>query len=67
MQGDKYQLKFHAAGAGNAAGEKAPTDRRLFHSPIIKFSTMLVRPVATDKRAFYLLNTTERGEATVMS
>ena len=22
---------------------------------------MLVRPVATDKRAFYLLNTTERG------
>ena len=43
-QGDKYQLKFHAAGAGNAAGEKAPTsDRRLFHSPIIKFSTMLVR------------------------
>ena len=78
-QGDKYQLKFHAAGAGNAAGEKAPTsDRRLFHSPIIKFSTMLVRfdhkhflstktfnysfrPVATDKRAFYLLNTTERG------
>ena len=80
-QGEKYQLKFHAAGAGNAAGEKAPTsDRRLFHSPIIKFSTMLVRcrlifqvlpdqkpfndyfrPVATDKRAFYLLNTTERG------
>jgi len=61
-QGDKYQLKFHAAGAGNAAGEKAPTsDKRLFHSPIIKFNTMLVRPVATDKRAFYLLNTTDRG------
>jgi len=60
-QGDKYQLKFHAAGAGNAAGEKAKDDRKLFHSPIIKFSTMLVRPVATDKRAFYLLNTTERG------
>ena len=33
----------------------------MFHSPIIKYSTMLVRPVATDKRAFYLLNTTERG------
>ena len=44
FQGDKYQLKFHAAGAGNAAGEKAPTsDKRLFHSPIIKFNTMLVR------------------------
>ena len=44
LQGDKYQLKFHAAGAGNAAGEKAPTsDKRLFHSPIIKFNTMLVR------------------------
>merc|ERR1711970_1508991 len=58
-QGDKYLLKFHSSTAGQAAGKEE--SRRLFHSPIIKFSTMLVRPVATDKRAFYLLNTTERG------
>ena len=30
-------------------------------SPVIKFSTMLVRPVATNKRAFYLMNTTQIG------
>ena len=30
-------------------------------SPVIKFSTMLVRPVATNKRAFYLMNTTQMG------
>jgi len=58
-QGDKYLLKFHSSSAGQAPGKE--DSRRLFHSPIIKFSTMLVRPVATDKRAFYLLNTTERG------
>merc|ERR1719244_1651452 len=58
-QGDKYLLKFHSSTAGQAAGKEE--SRRLFHSPIIKFSTMLVRPVATDKRAFYLLNTTDRG------
>ena len=38
-----------------------PCCRRLFHSPIIKYSTILVRHVATDKRAFYLLNTTAQG------
>jgi len=58
-QGDKYLLKFHSSSSGQAPGKE--DSRRLFHSPIIKFSTMLVRPVATDKRAFYLLNTTERG------
>ena len=30
-------------------------------SPVIKFSTMLVRPVATNKRAFFLMNTTQIG------
>ena len=54
-QGEKYLLKFH--NNQSQGGES----RRAFHSPIIKFSTMLVRPVATDKRAFYLLNTTECG------
>ena len=38
-----------------------PCCRRLFHSPIIKYSTILVRHVATCMRAFYLLNTTAQG------
>merc|ERR1711936_131921 len=59
-QGDKFLLKFHSSSTSQAASGKEDS-RRLFHSPIIKYSTMLVRPVATDKRAFYLLNTTERG------
>ena len=55
--GDKFLLKFHMSEAGNVQGRQ--DSRKLFHSPIIKFSTMLVRPVATDKCAFYLLNTTQ--------
>ena len=30
-------------------------------SPVIKFSTLIVRPVATNKRAFYMMNTTQMG------
>merc|ERR1712203_495258 len=59
-QGDKFLLKFHSSSSSQAASGKEDS-RRLFHSPIIKYSTMLVRPVATDKRAFYLLNTTQNG------
>lgn len=55
-QGDKYLLKFH-----NNQSQTGPESRRAFHSPIIKYATLLVRPVATDKRAFYLLNTTDDG------
>ena len=59
-QGDKFLLKFHSS-SGGQAGPGREDSRRLLHSPVIKYSTMLVRPVATDKRSFYLLNTTERG------
>merc|ERR1719150_32671 len=60
-QGEKFLLKFHSSSSSSQAASGKEDSRRLFHSPIIKYSTMLVRPVATDKRAFYLLNTTERG------
>ena len=33
----------------------------IFITVFPQYSTMLVRPVATDKRAFYLLNTTDSG------
>merc|ERR1719483_638101 len=57
-QGDKYFLKFHSSASSK---EDSRDVKRQFHSPIIKFSTMLVRPVATDKRAFYVINTTNTG------
>merc|ERR1719225_530141 len=57
-QDDKYLLKFHTSTFGTTG---APQGQKFCHSPVIKFSTMLVRPVATDKRAFYLLNTTQNG------
>jgi hypothetical protein len=45
-QDEKFLLKFHTSSAGgnlpsNTGGGK------FCHSPVIKFSTMLVRPVAT--------------------
>ena len=39
----------------------AVLDRKHLHSPIIKFSSMVVRPNATNRMAFYLMNTTQVG------
>merc|ERR1719225_352554 len=58
-QDDKYLLKFHTSTFGTTA--VGTQGHKFCHSPVIKFSAMLVRPVATDKRAFYLLNTTQNG------
>merc|ERR1719232_2031220 len=61
-QDDKYLLKFHTSTIGTGGvGPNPDKSGKLCHSPIIKFSSMLVRPVATDRRAFYLLNTTQNG------
>jgi len=55
-QDDKYLLKFHTSSAAtNAAAATSGSGglvgglggSKFVHSPIIKFSTMLVRPVAT--------------------
>ena len=57
-QDERYLLKFHTgAGASIQAGGRE--EAKKIHSPVIKFTTMLVRPVATNKRAFYLMNTTQ--------
>jgi len=58
-QDEKYLLKFHT-GSGVVSGA-GRDDAKKIHSPVIKFTTMLVRPVATNKRAFYLMNTTQVG------
>jgi len=57
-QDEKYLLKFHTGSGVVGAGRD---DAKKIHSPVIKFTTMLVRPVATNKRAFYLMNTTQVG------
>jgi hypothetical protein len=44
-QDDKYLLKFHTSTVGNAA--VGSQGHKFCHSPVIKFSAMLVRPVAT--------------------
>ena len=48
-QDDKYLLKFHTTTFGTTG---APQGQKFCHSPVIKFSTMLVRPVATGKSLF---------------
>ncbi|XP_066992612.2 rho guanine nucleotide exchange factor 12 isoform X3 [Anabrus simplex] len=51
-QDDKYCLKFY----NTNAGDRSPT-----LSPVIKVSTVLVRPNAVDKKALYLVNTSQNG------
>jgi hypothetical protein len=43
---DKYLLKFHTSIGGTSLGQN-PAGGKWQHSPIIKFASMLVRPVAT--------------------
>jgi hypothetical protein len=50
-----YQPPFQVESA------KATFSVPYLDSVCVQYSTMLVRPVATDKRAFYLLNTTDSG------
>ena len=55
-QRDKYLLKFHRIQFH--MGRKS---LGAFHSPIIKYSTLLVKPVATDPCAFCVLNSSTYG------
>ena len=50
-QDDKYLLKFHTTTFGTTG---APQGQKFCHSPVIKFSTMLVRPVATGIYAIFI-------------
>ncbi|XP_069677128.1 rho guanine nucleotide exchange factor 12 isoform X3 [Periplaneta americana] len=55
-QDEKYVLKFYNMNTASGGGERSPT-----LSPIIKVSTVLVRPNAVDKKALYLVNTSHNG------
>ena len=47
-QDEKYILKFHTS---TAAPGMATSSGKFNHSPVIKFSALLVRPVATGERS----------------
>ena len=66
-QDDKYLLKFHTTTFSNAA--VGSQGNKLCHSPVIKFSTMLVRPVATGKKklSFCVFGTYHSGDARNLS
>ena len=48
-QDDKYLLKFHTSTFGTAS--VGTQGNKFCHSPVIKFATMLVRPVATGTKS----------------
>ncbi|XP_026183905.1 rho guanine nucleotide exchange factor 12 isoform X2 [Mastacembelus armatus] len=54
-QDERLVLKFHGKNLASA------TDTKHIFSPIIKLNTVLVRPVATDNRSFFVLSMSENG------
>ncbi|KAM6907913.1 rho guanine nucleotide exchange factor 12-like [Xenentodon cancila] len=54
-QDERLVLKFHGKNLVSVA------DTKHIFSPIIKLSTVLVRPVATDNKAFFVLSMSENG------
>jgi len=47
-QDDKFLLKFHTSTAGNTVvGGQGNSGGKFCHSPVVKLSTMIYRPVAT--------------------
>ncbi|XP_051903574.1 rho guanine nucleotide exchange factor 12-like [Hippocampus zosterae] len=54
-QDERLLLKFHSK---NAAGA---VDTKLSFSPVVKLGTVLVRPVATNKKSFFVLSMSDNG------
>ncbi|XP_047463106.1 rho guanine nucleotide exchange factor 12-like isoform X2 [Mugil cephalus] len=54
-QDERLILKFHGKNLATAA------DTKHTFSPIIKLNTVLVRPVATDNKSFFVLSMSENG------
>lgn len=54
-QDERLVLKFHGKNPASA------TDTKHIFSPIIKLNTVLVRPVATDNKSFFVLSMSENG------
>ncbi|XP_074528793.1 rho guanine nucleotide exchange factor 12 [Halichoeres trimaculatus] len=54
-QDERLVLKFHGKNPTSAV------DTKHIFSPVIKLNTVLVRPVATDNRSFFVLSMSENG------
>ncbi|KAA8586598.1 hypothetical protein FQN60_000434 [Etheostoma spectabile] len=54
-QDERLVLKFHGKNPASVA------DTKHIFSPIIKLNTVLVRPVATDNKSFFVLSMSENG------
>ncbi|XP_034461521.1 rho guanine nucleotide exchange factor 12 isoform X1 [Hippoglossus hippoglossus] len=54
-QDERLILKFHGKNPASV------TDTKNIFSPIIKLSTVLVRPVATDNKSFFVLSMSDNG------
>ncbi|XP_042354719.1 rho guanine nucleotide exchange factor 12-like [Plectropomus leopardus] len=54
-QDERLVLKFHGKNPATAA------DNKHIFSPVIKLNTVLVRPVATDNKSFFVLSMSENG------
>ncbi|XP_034079847.1 rho guanine nucleotide exchange factor 12-like, partial [Gymnodraco acuticeps] len=54
-QDERLVLKFHGKNPTSAA------DTKNIFSPVIKLNTVLVRPVATDNKSFFVLSMSENG------
>ncbi|XP_030292901.1 rho guanine nucleotide exchange factor 12 isoform X2 [Sparus aurata] len=54
-QDERLVLKFHGKNMASAA------DSKHTFSPVIKLNTVLVRPVATDNKSFFVLSMSENG------
>ncbi|XP_061818723.2 rho guanine nucleotide exchange factor 12 isoform X1 [Nerophis lumbriciformis] len=54
-QDERLVLKFHSKNVASAA------DTKLAFSPVIKLNTVLVRPVATNNKSFFVLSMSDNG------
>ncbi|XP_061559380.1 rho guanine nucleotide exchange factor 12-like isoform X2 [Phycodurus eques] len=55
-QDERLLLKFHSKNVATSAA-----DSKLSFSPVIRLGTVLVRPVATNKKSFFVLSMSENG------
>uniref|UniRef100_A0A3Q1BBC2 Rho guanine nucleotide exchange factor (GEF) 11 n=1 Tax=Amphiprion ocellaris TaxID=80972 RepID=A0A3Q1BBC2_AMPOC len=55
---DRLQLRFPSRWMGGGGGGGG--DSKLSFCPMVKLDSLLVRPVATDNKALYIISTTER-------
>uniref|UniRef100_A0A3P9D0D9 Rho guanine nucleotide exchange factor 11 n=1 Tax=Maylandia zebra TaxID=106582 RepID=A0A3P9D0D9_9CICH len=54
---DRLQLRNHSSRLGGGGGGSG--DSKTSFSPLVNLASLLVRPVATDKKALYIISTTD--------